>query len=67
MPDEAGKFTAEHTVMESGMEIRELKHLLEVKDNKIKNLEKEIEKLKGPDPYEEVSYSIGEDGIMRTK
>ena len=30
--DEAGKFTAEHTVMEAGMEIRELKHLLEVKD-----------------------------------
>ena len=47
MPDEAGRFTAEHTVMESGMEIRELKHLLEVRDKKIKELEKEIVQLKG--------------------
>ena len=37
--DESGKFTAEHTVMESGMEIRELKHLLEVKNDRIKELE----------------------------
>ena len=38
MPDEAGRFTAEHTVMDKDLEIRELKHLLEVKDNKIKEL-----------------------------
>jgi len=49
MSDEAGRYTAEHTVMESGIEIRELKHLLEVKDNKIKELEKEIVQLKSPD------------------
>ena len=49
MPDEAGRYTAEHTVMESGMEIRELKHLLEVKDKKIKELEKEIVQLKSLD------------------
>ena len=61
MPDEAGRWTAEHTVMDKNLEIQELKHLLEVKDNKIKNLEEEIEKLKSPDPY------VGEDGIMRTK
>ena len=59
MPDEAGRFTAEHTVMESGMEIRELKHLLEVKDEKIKELEKEIVQLKSPDyPKGEVDYTI---------
>ena len=37
--DEAGKYTAEHAVMESGIEIRELKHLLEVKNDRIKELE----------------------------
>ena len=63
MPDEARRWTAEHTVMDKDLEIRELKHLLEVKDNKIKKLEEEIEKLKGPDPYEDVSYSAGEDDI----
>ncbi len=49
MSDESGRYTAEHTVMESGIEIRELKHLLEVKDKKIKELEKEIVQLKSPD------------------
>ena len=57
MSDEAGRFTAEHTVMESGMEIRELKHLLEVKDKKIKELEKEIVQLKSLD------YPKSEEGI----
>ena len=52
MSDEAGRWTAEHTVMESGIEIRELKHLLEVKDKKIKELEKEIVQLKGSDTSE---------------
>ena len=52
MSDESGRFTAEHTVMESGMEIRELKHLLEVRDKKIKELEKEIVQLKGSDKSE---------------
>ena len=60
MSDEAGKFTAEHTVMEAGMEIRELKHLLEVKDNKIKELEKEISKLRGlsSELSEDVSFPL---------
>ena len=44
--DEAGKFTAEHSVMEAGIEIRELKHLLEIKDDKIKKLQAEIVRLK---------------------
>ena len=49
MPDEAGRYTAEHTVMDKELEIRELKHLLEVKDNKIKELESQIVQLKSPD------------------
>ena len=32
MSDEAGRWTAEHTVMDKDLEIRELKHLLEVKE-----------------------------------
>ena len=40
--DEAGRFTAEHSVMEAGIEIRELKHLLEIKDDKIKKLQAEF-------------------------
>ena len=47
--DQAARFTAEHTVMEAGIEIRELKHLLELAEDKIKKLEKEIVKLKGED------------------
>ena len=46
MPDEAGRYTAEHIVMDKDLEIRELKHLSEVKDKKIKELEKEIVQLK---------------------
>ena len=61
MSDEAGKFTAEHTVMEKDVEIRELKHLLEIKDKKIKELEQKIEKLKGPNPYDDVDYAAAEE------
>ena len=49
MPDEAGRWTAEHTVMDKDLEIRELKHLLDVKNKKIKELEEEIVQLKSPD------------------
>ena len=62
MSDEAGRYTAEHTVMESGIEIRELKHLLEVKDKKIKELESQIVQLKSPDyPKDDVDYAIADD------
>ena len=37
--DEAGRFTAEHSVMEAGIEIRELKHKLELAENKIQKLD----------------------------
>ena len=60
--DEAGRYTAEHTVMDANLEIRELKHLLEVKDNKIKELEKEIVQLKSPDyPKDDVDYAIADE------
>ena len=49
MSDESGRYTAEHTVMDKDLEIRELKHLLEAKNKKIKELEKEIVQLKSPD------------------
>ena len=61
MSDEAGRYTAEHTVMDKDLEIRELKHLLEAKDKKIKELEQKIEKLKGPNPYDDVDYSAAEE------
>jgi stress response protein SCP2 len=57
MSDESGRYTAEHTVMGKDLEIRELKHLLEVKDNKIKELESQIVQLKSPD------YPKSEEGL----
>ena len=44
--DEAARFTAEHSVMEAGIEIRELKHKLELAKDKIQKLELEIAELK---------------------
>ena len=44
--DDAGKYTAEHTVMEAGMEIRELKHLLHIAEDNIEKLKTEIVRLK---------------------
>ena len=62
MPDEAGRYTAEHTVMDKDLEIRELKHLLEVKDEKIKELESQIVQLKSPDyPKDDVDYAIADE------
>ena len=44
--DQAGRYTAEHSVMEAGIEIRELKHKLELAKDKIQKLELEIAELK---------------------
>ena len=44
--DQAGRFTAEHSVMEAGIEIRELKHKLELAKDKIQKLQLEIAELK---------------------
>tara|TARA_B100000902_G_C27039833_1_gene778744 strand:- start:49 stop:312 length:264 start_codon:yes stop_codon:yes gene_type:complete len=56
--DEAGRFTAEHTVMEAGMEIRELKHLLKVAEDKIETLENEIAELKKQPKVDEALHSV---------
>ena len=62
MSDEAGRYTAEHTVMDANLEIRELKHLLVVKDEKIKELENQIVQLKSLDyPKDDVDYAIADD------
>ena len=58
--DEAGKYTAQHTVMESGIEIRELKHLLHVAEKKIEKLEAEIIKLKAYDNSEGLILNFDE-------
>ena len=68
MSDEAGKFTAEHTVMEAGMEIRELKHLLVVKDKKIEELVEEIARLKSMDyPKSEEGLTIHFDDVDKSE
>ena len=56
--DQAARFTAEHTVMEAGIEIRELKHLLEVAEDKIKKLEKENAELKASQKRNDESEGI---------
>ena len=43
--DEAARYTAEHSVMEAGIEIRELKHKLELAESKIQKLQLEIVEL----------------------
>jgi len=44
--NDAGRYTAEHTLMDANLEVSKLKHLLEVAEDKIKQLEKENAKLK---------------------
>ena len=44
--NDAGRYTAEHTLMDANLEVSKLKHLLEVSEDKIKQLEKENAKLK---------------------
>ena len=40
--DDAGRYTAEHTVMDANLEIGKLKHLLEVAEDKIRKLEEQL-------------------------
>jgi len=68
MSDEAGRFTAEHTVMDKDLEIRELKHLLEVKDNKIKELVEEVARLKSMDyPKSEEGLTLNFDDVDKSE
>ena len=40
--DDAGRYTAEHTLMDANLEVSKLKHLLEVAEDKIRELEKQL-------------------------
>ena len=63
MSDEAGRYTAEHIVMDKDVEIRELKHLLEIKDDKIKKLEEKIKTLQPKDSHyvDDVDYAAADE------
>ena len=52
MIDEAARFTAEQTVMDANIEVRELKHLLIVAEDKITKLEAENAEMKKTIKYE---------------
>ena len=58
--DEAARFTAEHSVMEAGIEIRSLKHKLELAEDKIRKLEKELTEVKSVKEQPELRSVISE-------
>ena len=45
--DDAGRYTAEHTLMDANLEVSKLKHLLEVAEDKIRKLEKQLAEIDG--------------------
>ena len=53
--DEAARFTAEHSVMEAGIEIRSLKHKLELVEKKIEKLEKKLAEI---DDVSVINYGL---------
>ena len=53
--DEAARFTAEHSVMEAGIEIRSLKHKLELAEKKIEKLEKKLAEI---DDVSVINYGL---------
>ena len=56
--DDAGRYTAEHTVMDANLEIGKLKHLLEVAEDKIRKLEKQLAE---KDNTSMINYGLDED------
>ncbi len=56
--DDAGRYTAEHTVMDANIEIGKLKHLLEVAEDKIRELEKQLAER---DNTSIINYGLDED------
>ena len=56
--DEAARFTAEHSVMEAGIEIRSLKHKLELAEKKIEKLEKQLAEI---DNVSVINYGLDSD------
>ena len=70
MPDEAGKFTAEHTVMDKNLEIGEQAQLLNLRDKiisdltkRVKELEEEVKRLQPKDSHyvDDVDYAAAEE------
>ena len=56
--DDAGRYTAEHTVMDANLEIGKLKHLLEVAEDKIRKLEKQLAEI---DNVSVINYGLDSD------
>ena len=65
--DDAGRYTAEHTLMDANLEVSKLKHLLEVAEDKIEQLEKENAKLKKQltekDDVSIINYGLDSDSL----
>ena len=56
--DDAGRYTAEHTLMDANLEVSKLKHLLEVAEDKIRKLEKQLAER---DNKSIINYGLDED------
>ena len=56
--DDAGRYTAEHTLMDANLEVNKLKHLLEVAEDKIRKLEKQLAE---KDNTSMINYGLDED------
>tara|TARA_R110001592_G_scaffold119802_2_gene323310 strand:+ start:5121 stop:5366 length:246 start_codon:yes stop_codon:yes gene_type:complete len=61
--EEAARFTAEQTLMDSNIEIRELKHLLLVAEDKIVKLEEQNAKLLKAVEFHKVDLELIESDI----
>ena len=70
MQDEAGRFTAEHTVMDKNLEIGEQAQLLNLRDKiisdltkRVKELEEEVKRLQPKDSYyvDDVDYAAADE------
>ena len=56
--DDAGRYTAEHTLMDANLEVSKLKHLLEVAEDKIRKLEKQLAEI---DNVSVINYGLDSD------
>jgi len=56
--DDAGRYTAEHTLMDANLEVSKLKHLLEVAEDKIRKLEKQLAEI---DNVSVINYGLDPD------
>ena len=56
--DDAGRYTAEHTLMDANLEVSKLKHLLEVAEDKIRKLETQLAEI---DNVSVINYGLDPD------